>query len=299
MMSASDLGERLREDPAEAITAAIKAFVSTSPLNRMPSTREHVIFGEPLVRFADGDDPLYTEYKTIISEEHLTPREAVAQAGVEVPPKLSVISYVLPIVEETRLSNRLATEVPSRRWSHTRYYGELFNEAVRQHIVDVLTGAGYLAVSPSLQPYFRTLTNDRIGVHSVWSERHTAFAAGHGTFGLSDGFITTERGIAHRCGSVITDLPLPVSGRISDDPYGNCIHYVDGTCKACAVRCPADAISEQGHDKRKCMGYLRTIGYLPVTAYKDETSVYGCGLCQTKVPCEYRLPTKLAKLREG
>jgi len=36
-----------------------------------------------------------------------------------------------------------------------------------------------------------------------------AYAAGHGTFSLSDGFIT-ERGIAHRCGSVVTDLPLPV-----------------------------------------------------------------------------------------
>ena len=296
-MSALELGERLRAEPAGTITEAIKTFVADSPLNRMPSTRELVIFGEPLVRFADGDDPLYTKYKAIISEEHLTPREAVALAGIDVSAKLSVVSYVLPIVEETRLSNRLEKEVPSRRWSHTRYYGELFNEALRQHVVDVLTGAGYVAVSPSLQPYFRTLSNERIGVHSVWSERHTAFAAGHGTFGLSDGFITTERGIAHRCGSVITDLPLPASGRVATDPYGNCVYYTDGTCKACAARCPAGAISEAGHDKRKCMGYLRHIGYLPVTAYNDETSVYGCGLCQTKVPCEYRIPAKVVKLR--
>jgi len=296
-MLSPEAEERFRTDPARAVEEEIKVFVRESPLNRMPSGRDLTIFDEPLVRFAAGDDPLYTRYKEIIGEEHLTPQEAVAQAGAEVPAKLSIISYVLPIMEATRLSNRREKEVPSRRWSHTRYYGELFNEALRQHVVDVLTEAGYLAVSPALQPYFRTLTSEETGIFSVWSERHTAFAAGHGTFGLSDGFIT-PRGIAHRCGSVITDLPLPVSPRVHDDPYGNCVYYADGTCKACAVRCPADAITADGHDKRQCLLRLRDIGYLPISAeYNDETSVYGCGLCQTKVPCEYRIPAKIEKRR--
>jgi epoxyqueuosine reductase QueG len=185
--------------------------------------------------------------------------------------------------------------MPSRRWSHTRYYGEEFNNEVRRFVVEILTELGVLAVAPMLQPYFRTSANDKVGLFSNWSERHSAYAAGHGTFSLSDGFIT-ERGIAHRCGSVVTDLPLPASGRTYADHLSNCLFYVDGSCKACVERCPAGAISEQGHDKMKCMGYLREIGYLPMPeTYDDETSVAGCGLCQTKVPCEYRIPDKIGE----
>ncbi len=294
-MLTAEVIERFRTSPEQAVEETIKAFVATRPLNLMPSTREWAIFDEPLVRFVSGDDPLYTRYKHIIGEDHLTPQEAVAQSGVDVPDRLSIVSYILPIMEPTRLANRRETRLPSRRWSHQRYYGEQFNDALRRHVVDVLTEAGYLAISPVLQPYFRTLSSEKAGVHSVWSERHTAYAAGHGSFGLSDGFIT-PRGIAHRCGSIVTDLPLAASGRDSDDHHANCVYYADGTCKACAVRCPAGAITSEGHDKRVCMGYLREIGYLPITPYKDDTSVYGCGLCQTKVPCEYRLPLKIERL---
>jgi epoxyqueuosine reductase len=291
--------ERFHLDPAVAIEYEIKAFVLGSPLNRMPANRELTIFDEPLVRFVDGNDPLYKEYKTLIDPEHLTPREALAKSldssPQAVPLQLSVVSWVLPIAEETRVSNRGETKLPSRRWSHTRYYGEEFNNEVRKHVVEVLTELGALAVAPMLQPYFRTSANDKVGLFSNWSERHSAYAAGHGTFSLSDGFITV-RGIAHRCGSVVTDLPLPASGRTYTDHLSNCLFYVDGSCKACIERCPAGAISEQGHDKVKCMGYLRNIGYLPMPdSYDDETSVAGCGLCQTKVPCEYRIPARIEK----
>ena len=295
--------EQFQKEPAQAIEADIKAFVSTSPLNRMPSTRELAVFDEPLVRFADGDDPLYNQYKTVINAVHLTPREALAQ-GLdrtieELPARISVISWVLPITGETRRSNRLEKKVPSRRWSHTRYYGEEFNDTVRKHVVEVLTEVGALAVAPMLQPYFRTMSNEQVGFFSNWSERHTAYAAGHGTFSLSDGFIT-KRGIAHRCGSVVTDLPLPPSGRTYTDHLSNCLFYVDGSCKACITRCPAGAITEQGHDKTKCMGYLRHLGYLPIPdEYNDETTVAGCGLCQTNVPCEHRIPAKVEKLKKG
>jgi len=290
---------RLREEPARAIMEEIRDLVRTSPLNRMPSTRELPIFDEPLVRFADGDDPLYLRYKEIIDTAHLTPREALAQGlgtlPEDLPERISVVSWVLPIMEETRESNRSMQRVPSRRWSHTRWYGELFNEELRRYVQDMLTGAGFLAVAPMLQPYFRTTSNERVGIFSNWSERHTAYAAGHGTFSLSDGFIT-ERGIAHRCGSVVTDLPLPASGRDHADHLSNCLFYVDGSCKACIDRCPAGAITEEGHDKVKCMGHLRAIGYLPMPSeYDDDTSVAGCGLCQTNVPCEYRVPVRIAR----
>ena len=157
--------------------------------------------------------------------------------------------------------------------------------------MEILTGTGYLAVAPVIWPYFRIYGN-RKGRYSNWSERHIAYAAGHGTFSLSDGFVT-ERGIAHRVGSVVTDLVLPASPRTAKTPYSNCLYYVNVECRACIVRCPVGAITEKGHDKRRCLTYqLDDIGYV---VEKYDVGVSSCGLCQTKVPCEFSNPVKKLK----
>ncbi len=295
MILSKQAKEQFQNNPAQFIEEAIKEFARTSPLNRLPFIKDYVIWDEPLVKFANGDDPIFTEYKTIITPTHLTPREALAKAynksPENMPVHLSVVSWILPAVEETRKSNRRETRVPSRLWSHTYWYGEKFNEVLREYVAKLLTEMGYLAVAPMLQSYFKVDRNEK-GPYSNWSERHIAYAAGHGTFSLSDGFIT-ESGIAHRCGNVVTSLILPASPRAAESPYSNCLFYVDGSCKACIARCPVGAITEKGHDKKKCEAYLRDdISYLR----KDyDVGGTGCGLCQTKVPCEFQNPTKKLK----
>ena len=152
---------------------------------------------------------------------------------------------------------------------------------------------GYLAVAPALHPSFNMYANEK-GPCSNWSERHVAYAAGHGTFSLSDGLIT-ECGIAHRCGSVVTSLVIPTSRRTARSPYSNCLFYRGVNCRACIERCPAGAITDKGHDKNKCLQYLTEIGYASTflnDSYDNDKSVAGCGLCQTKVPCEFQNPTK-------
>ena len=292
--------ERVQTNPAQFIEQQIKDFLRTSPENLLSFMNNYIMWDEPLVKFADGDDPIFTEYKSIIAPTHLTPREALAKAynksPEELTTRLSVISWILPTVKETRKSNRDETHVPSRLWSHTRWYGEKLNEKLRAYVVELLTNMGYLAVAPVLQPYFKVYTNEK-GLYSNWSERHMAYAAGQGTFSLSDGLIT-ERGIAHRCGNVVTSLVLPVSRRIAKSPYSNCLFYVGVECKACMDRCPVGAITEKGHDKNRCQQYLRDIGYSGESlkdGYDNEKSVAGCGLCQTGVPCEFQNPTKKLK----
>jgi len=282
-------------DNAGSIEQTIRDFVRESPLNRMPDDADQPIFDEPLVRYAAGDDVLFTQYKTIIAAAHLTPREAVALAlGTqhdEIPAPLSVISWILPVALHTRKSNRGEKTKPSRLWAYTRWYGEKFNEALRSHVVAKLREVGYRAVAPAIEPYFkqeRTAT----GYYSNWSERHVAYVAGHGTFSLSDGFIT-EKGIAHRCGSVVTDMALPPSLRTASTAFSNCTFYVSGGCKACVARCPAGAITEVGHDQLKCRQYQGA----QFAGMREELGVgnTGCGLCQTSVPCEFRVPGKKAR----
>ena len=297
MSESAKARERLRTNRGRFITHKIKEFVRTSPDNHLSFRNDYAMWGDPLVKFADGDDPIFTEYKSIIAPNYLTPREALAKAynkkPEDMPARLTVISWILPAAEETRKSNRAETRVPSRLWSHTRWYGEKFNEKLRAFVVELLTGMGYLAAAPALKRYFKIDANEK-GPYSNWSERHVAYAAGHGTFSLSDGLIT-ECGIAHRCGSVVTSLIIPASRRTAKSPFANCLFYAGVECSACIKRCPAGAITEKGHDKFRCWQYLDEIGYastLSGDSYDNDVSVAGCGLCQTKVPCEFKNPTK-------
>jgi epoxyqueuosine reductase len=292
-MSQSKDSQTISEsDSARFIEQRIKDFVATSPSARLPFMNGYMMYDEPLVRFADADGEIFIKFKEVVGPEHYTPREAVALAlgksVSDLPNKLSVISWILPVTEETRKTNRLEKEKPSRLWSHTRWYGEQTNAALKKYLTDLLTGMGYIAVAPEAQPFFKTFVNAK-GPYSNWSERHIAFAAGQGTFSLSDGFIT-ERGIAHRCGSVITSMKLLASPRSATGPYSNCLAFAGVKCRACINRCPAGAISEQGHDKIKCQKYQQGLGYNVAAFLKDgydnQTSVAGCGLCQTNVPCE-------------
>lgn len=278
--------------PAGFISEAVKSFTRTSPANRLPGSKEP-IFDEPLVGFAAGDDPLFDEYRRIIAPTHLTPHQALAQAyGIrpdDLLTEISAISWILPVSAETRRANRRQTAVPALVWSQTRWHGEDFNNALRGYLIRLLTGLGYRATAPAIQPFFQVSTDNQ-GPLSNWSERHIAYAAGLGTFSLSDGFIT-PRGIAHRCGSVITDLGLPPTPRTAADIHANCLYYADGSCQACVARCPVAAITPQrGHDKVKCRQYL--YGDLEPLKEKYEVGVVGCGLCQTNVPCEAANPVK-------
>ena len=289
---------RFQLNPTEFLEETIRHYVSTSPMNRLRAFGGTPIFDEPLVGFADGDDPIFTQYKTIIGDFHLTPREALTRhltgnTGVNSRelPAVSVISWVLPVARKTRLSNRKETDGPSLRWNHTRWDGQEFVSDLSRHLVSLLEQLGQQAVAPEVMPFFsiRQLPD---GLASNWSQRHIAYAAGLGTFSLSDGFIT-PRGIAMRCGSVVTDIQLQPSPRPHPDHLANCLFYVDGSCKKCIERCPGGAITEKGHDKEKCREilFVRQRPWMEGAYGEGYIGNYpGCGLCQTGVPCEARIP---------
>jgi epoxyqueuosine reductase QueG len=280
--------------PEKAIEKAIVHFIQTNPANRRKEGRGKY-WGRPLVGFASGEDPLFKAYKKIIGKFHFSPQEIFRLTfGNKKPSQpLSIIAWILPHVEEIRLSNRKETKYPSRLWAHARDFGEQFNVKLRKHIVSFLKKKGYQAVAPMISPHWKRVRSPRIGLASSWSERHTAYACGLGSFGLSDGFIT-PRGKAIRIGSVVTNLPLKPSAKKYPHHRANCLYFFNRTCKVCALRCPAGAITSKGHDKDKCQEYsYNTIGPLKRSEYG--VKITGCGLCQTKVPCEYEIPERIQK----
>jgi epoxyqueuosine reductase QueG len=251
-----------------------------------------------LVGFASGIDPLFFEYKTLIGPFHLTPREIISAALKERGRSLlfteieqiSVVSWVLPVSEDTRKSNRQEKQFPSKLWAYTRDFGEACNVALKKHLVTFLEDLGHLAVAPSLSPTFQYLRDEKVGWASPWSERHVAYACGLGTFSLNDGFIT-PRGMAARCGSAVTLLKLAPSEKKYRHHRENCLQFRNDKCGKCIPRCPAGAITEKGHDKDKCKQYVDS------EALQKKREEYGlqnpppsCGLCQTDVPCEFQIP---------
>lgn len=279
----------MREDALKKIIEyEIKMFTRDSPANRMKSDGGPYFEG-PLVGFADASDPLFQDYKRIIGDFHATPRELFeAEFGRESFSGGTVISWVLPIAAATRKQNRKEKVVPAESWSHTRWFGEMFNEELRRHVAAFLAGLGFRTLAPVLTKGWQRFADTPVGHASTWSERHAAYAAGLGTFSLNDGLIT-ERGIAQRCGSVVTELVLDPSKRPYRGIRDYCLYFSEGTCGACIGRCPAGAISVTGHDKARCFAHMRQT-VMPRVSERYGVEVPGCGLCQTKVPCEERIP---------
>ncbi len=283
------------KEPEKFIEGVIARFVEESPANRR-KVDGGKYWEAPLVGFASGKDPLFKQYKKIIGDFHFTPQEIFRMTFGGKPSKeLSVISWVLPAAEDIRKSNRKETRYPSLIWAHARDFGEKLNVKLRDHVVSVLKKKGYRAVAPMNSPFWKRLQSTAVGIASNWSERHVAYACGLGAFGLSDGLITAK-GKAMRVGSVVTDLALKPSEKIYPNRHANCLYYFDKSCEACASRCPVGAITEKGHDKDKCYQYLH---FAVLKAKKDDygVEIAGCGLCQTKVPCEFEIPKRIQRER--
>lgn len=262
-----------------------------SSANSLENGTGEPAWGAPLLAYASGDDPLFAQLKADIGPFYWTPVEAylLAYPGANIEPReLTVISYVLPQTEATRRDQGAATSVPAERWARSRFHGEEFNCSLRLHLADALTQAGYPAVAPERLPDFDYRQSERFGIASNWSERHAAWVAGLGTFGLSDGLIT-RAGKAVRFGSVVVKMKLEATPRPYTGHHDWCLWFAQGTCGVCMRRCPADAITEEGHDKQSCFSYIRNV----TTPYVREhygTGATPCGLCQVKIPCEAKSP---------
>jgi epoxyqueuosine reductase QueG len=269
----------------------ITDYVAKSPSNDIHVNNEPV-WGRPLTAAASGNDPLFIKYKSLIGDCHWTPAEILSKTYPDYdfyPENISVLSWVLPQTAETLSEQRKQHELPAKRWIHARHYGEMLNDLLRKDIETKLRKMGIRAVSPSISPLFDYRYTEPAGICSNWSERHAAFAAGLGTFSLSDGFIS-EAGIAIRIGSVVLEAALPVSKSGNRGHMDNCL-FAHGKCGVCMKRCPVGAITDKGHNKEICKQFLREVTK-PYGIMTTGIDTNPCGLCQAGVPCEKSIPVK-------
>lgn len=226
------------------------------------------IFEDPILAFGSAEDDYFEMFKKpwIIGEHFITPKSWLPQAK-------TVISFFLPFSESVREGNKQDMTWPSDEWLHGRIEGQTLLNKLALFLKKELENAGYHSLVPSLDERYREAKYS-----SNWSERHVAFVCGHGTFSLSKGLIT-QRGMAGRFGSLITELHLSPDERTYENVYEYCV-----MCGKCVQNCPVKAISlENGKNHAICAKFL------DITAQKFKPR-YGCGKCQIGVPCESGIP---------
>ncbi|MDD6190525.1 MAG: epoxyqueuosine reductase [Firmicutes bacterium] len=247
----------------------IRAFVREFESREETATT----FGEPIVAFADAEHPYIRGLKELVSGEHLMPSDVMSEAK-------SVICYYVPFTPDLAKSNVEGT-MASPRWA--RAYEELnalFSE-LNERICLKLAEEGYKGATSA-----RATSFDREKLISDWSQRHIAYAAGLGTFGMNN-MLITEKGCCGRYSSVVTDKPYEY-GRPRTEEF--CLYKKSGGCGICMKNCPAGAILPSGYDRKKCFALCTENAAI----HKSFGNSYGaegsqvCGKCITGSPCAFR-----------
>lgn len=275
----------------EELISAAAAYVEQSPENRVqpqdaitPSLAGMRMFESPIFAFGGACDPLFEQMKRpeAVGPHFLLPTEWLPQAR-------TVVSCFFPFTEQVKASMRPGGKLPTPEWLHARIEGQAFLNTFAGWMKTHLEDTGWKSLVPAQDERFHSgwraaaalsAPADGLGTPytSNWSERHVGFVCGLGTFGLCAGLIT-QRGMAGRLCSVVTAAPFEPDMRAYADVYEYCIR-----CGACARRCPVGAVTLAGGKNHP-----------PCSAWLDEMKVrfaprYGCGFCQTGVPCESRIP---------
>ena len=240
------------------------------------------IYGEPLFGAAAADDPLFAELRRpeVVHPAEMQPRDWLPEAK-------SVVSFFLPFTERVVSSNAGGAQT-SEEWLHGRIEGQMAMAALGERLKKFLEDEGYAAAFPTSDARFKMLEP----YASNWSERHVAYICGLGTFGLSKGLIT-ERGMAGRFGSIVTDAEFAPTPRKYSDPFEYCTK-----CGACQSRCPAKAIDKSrgpalAKDQKICDAWVTSTRRPP---HGPNARVrYGCGKCQVRVPCSRCIPDAAKK----
>ena len=260
---------------AEDILKLVSKCLDEAPENRVdeavaiePSLVGMRMFDSALVGVASASDEWFGRLRdpVVVGPHMCAPEDWLPGAA-------SVVSVFFSFTDEVVRSNAVPGD-PSPQWLHARIEGQTFLDLAMRRLVAELQGAGGDAVAPSIDPRF---VSKRGSATSNWSERHVAHVCGLGTCGLCAGLIT-EKGMAGRLGSVVTSLELVPTERRYTEPFEWC-----NRCGACIARCPSGAVSERGKDHGVCIAHLDEMR-------KRYAPRYGCGKCQTRVPCERGVP---------
>ena len=278
----SSCTNRRRNDPNRALSVLVEKVFSQLDGNSVLLPGEKVavpVLDAPLVGVASADNPLFDTFRReeVIGSQWRAPKEWMPEAK-------SVVVFFFPVSEEIRKRHRAAKTPTNEAWNYGYGKSGKLVDDFLSGLTSELESQGVKTFIPTKDPSFRieahtVMSGDKEGLHysTSWSNRHVAFAAGLGTFGVHRHLIT-RNGCCGVLGSMILDSEMEPTPAGYCDPYENCIH-----CGACVTRCPAGAITlENLRNLKECGTYAASLRSGNDPGY--------CGKCLVGTPCESTKP---------
>ena len=221
------------------------------------------IWQAPLVRFADARHPLFAQLKKVALSEHYLPEDYLPEARI-------VISYFLPFVRDMARTNA-EWGASSPQWAEA--YRTACDMAIdlNEHLAALLRSEDVQVCVPH-----NALMIGGESPWSYWSQRHVAYIAGHGTFGLNN-MLISDQGTVGRYYSLVTNLDVAADPIVEEQ---RCLFKKNGSCALCVQRCETGALKAQGFDRFKCLEQCRYNAALYAGAKI-------CGKCVVELPCSY------------
>lgn len=243
---------------------------------------ERPIWREPLLVNARADDR-FDRLPDIAARDHLLPSGLLAETR-------SVVVFFLPFKKELAVENHKG-DTPCRNWGLAyEATNRLINRA-SEYLQGYFKARGYRA---ALTPATHNFNEAELVAR--WSHKHLGYLAGLGRFGVNAQLITPS-GCAGRMGSLVTEADLGDAPLVRAPEL--CLHKNGRKCLVCLKRCPVDAVSTTGIDRRLCWERLKSnLAKLEALAGMDsETHV--CAKCQVLVPCSLKAPPRTKETTGG
>lgn len=254
------------------LTCQIKTFL------REYETKASTKWGDPLVGFADAEK--VKKLTSIVSPSHGVPEDAVKEPTI-------VIAYFIPFLKEMAQTNE-EKGLASPQWAQSYEETNAMFVKLNEFLIENLKQKGIqAAVSPEAGSF------DREKLISNWSQRHIAYLAGLGSFGLNN-MLITKSGCCGRISTIVTNLDVSPDEPVKEE---FCIYKRTGKCGLCADRCPSGALTRDGYDRHKCYAVClenakvhNSYGNSYASQSGGEIQETGsevCGKCVAGMPCAF------------
>lgn len=251
------------------IQEAIEKFIRNYEENTVTK------WGSPIVGFAavKGTETYLRE----MMPDHGLASDMMEDANI-------IIAYFVPFLESMAKTNR-AEGLASEEWAIAYEETNVMLGEINEYLIMLLQEKGYKA---AVHPAAGRFNKEKL--ISNWSQRHVAYMAGLGTFGMNN-MLITEKGCCGRFSSVITNLDAA-----ADTPVSNefCTFKSSGKCGACMKKCPAGALTPDGFERHKCYEIcLKNAAVYTAfgSSYREEGQPSNgsevCGKCVAGMPCAF------------
>lgn len=224
---------------------------------------------EPILGFADVYDPMFNILKEVAFKEHIGPTEILGNAK-------TVVAYFLPFEEWISKSN-INDKLSSKEWAKAYIETNTLISEINDNLIIWFKKKGYDAAKLPLEKNM-----DYKELKSIWSNRHVAYIAGVGKFGLNN-MLITQKGCCGRLGNIVASIKIEATKRSEQE---NCLYKHDKSCAICADRCINEALFIDKFDRFKCFSMCQENEKF----YSEIGKAQICGKCLVGLPCSSKNP---------